>query len=138
MAAPSPAINVTIEARGGDAVNISKLAFGFAAFAVCLPLAERAAAQCDCVVAEPCTITTNIADFASGAERTTCAVRTAAGFFSVAYNLTTVSGRQYRIENPLTGFDGWFINGTPGVRVAGDDAAQSCYRTIKVQICFGR
>ena len=121
-------------------MNVAKLAFGLAAFGVCLmlpPLAP-AAAQCNCGYVEPCTITTNIADFTSGSERTVCSVRTTAGFGSVAYTLVTPGGRQYRIENPATFlFDSWFINGTPGVRVATDHPARSCYRTIKVQICLG-
>jgi len=104
-----------------------------------LPAAERAAAQCNCGYVEPCTITTNLADFTSGPERTVCSVRTTAGYGSVAYTLVTPSGRQYRIENPTTFlFDSWFINGTPGVRVAPDGPARSCYRTIKVQICLGQ
>lgn len=94
-------------------------------------------AQCDCGYREPCTIATNIADFTSGVEHTVCTIRTTSGFGSIAYTLTTPRGEQYRIENPFTPFDGWFINGSAGVRVASDNPAQSCYRTIKVQICLG-
>ena len=112
---------------------VRALAVVLLSFAGAMP----AAAQCDCDRPQPCTITSNIADFTSGADRTLCTVQTTAGFGSVAYTLTTPRGEQYRIENPITLFDGWFINGTPGVRVAGDGPGRSCYRTIKVQICVG-
>src|SRR3954466_8831718 len=111
-----------VERSRGTGMNVSKLAAGLAAFAgffVPAPV-QPAAAQCNCGYPEPCTITTNIADFTSGADRTVCTLRTTAGFGSVAYTLTTPRGEQYRIENPITIFDGWFIKGTPGVRVASD------------------
>ena len=105
-----------------------------------LPTPSRpAAARCNCVYAAPCTITTNIADFTSGSEHTFCTVRTSGGVYSVAYELTTPSGEQYRIENPVALFSGgWFINGDPGVRLATDDANRPCYRTARLQICLGR
>jgi hypothetical protein len=114
-------------------------AMRIAAPVICFLLltADPALAQCDCGYPQPCTITTNIADFVGAPDSTMCTVRTTTGYGSVAYTLTTVRGEQYRIENPITMFDGWFINGTPGVRVASDPAG-SCFRTIKVQICFGR
>jgi hypothetical protein len=120
-------------------MNVSKLTISLAAFAVCFmpPSVQPAQAQCDCAVPQRCTITPNIADFTSGADYTVCTIRTTAGYGSVAYTLTTPRGEQYRIENPVTIFDGWFINGTPGVRVASDGPTRSCFRTIKVQICFG-
>src|SRR5437763_8376117 len=110
-----------------------------AAVSACILLAgaERAGAACDCVYQEPCTITTNIADFAAGRDRTMCSVRFAATQTAVAYVLTTARGERYRIENPLTIFDGWFINGEPGVIVRTNDAAHPCYRTPSVQICLG-
>ena len=105
-----------------------------------LPLVSGpAAAQCNCVYAEPCTITANIADFTSGSEHTFCTVRKTGGAYSIAYELTTASGEQYRIENPVTLFSGgWFINGDPGVRLATGDPARPCYRTPRLQICLGR
>jgi hypothetical protein len=108
-----------------------------AAVAIVLAAAGPAAAQCNCGYPQPCTVTSNIADFTSGADRTVCTIRTTSAFGSLAYTLTTPRGEQYRIENPITLFDGWFINGTPGVRVASDGPARSCFRTIKVQVCFG-
>lgn len=101
-------------------------------------LSGPAAAQCSCIYTEPCTITTNIADFTSGSEHTVCAVQTMSGFLSVAYELTTPSGEQYRIENPVTLTNGWFINGDPGVRLTTETPAQPCYRTQRLQICLGR
>jgi hypothetical protein len=109
-----------------------------AAVAIVLAAAGQAAAQCNCGYPEPCTITTNIANFTSGVERTVCTVRTSSGYGSLAYTLTTPRGEQYRIENPITIFDGWYINGSPGVRVATTDPARPCYRTPAVEICLGR
>lgn len=109
-----------------------------AAFGACLLLAAAgsATAQCNCVYAARCTITSNIADFVGAPERTFCTVRTTSSRYSVAYELTTPSGEQYRIENPLTMFDGWFINSDPGIRVATGDPARPCYRTPRIQICL--
>ena len=117
-----------------------KLAGRIAALAVSLllPLAERAEAQCDCAYAEPCTITTNIADFVGAPDHTFCTIRTTRGYGSVAYTLTTSRGEQYRIENPFTLFDGWFINADAAVRVATTDPTHSCYRTPRLQICLGQ
>ena len=115
-----------------------KLTSGLAAAVAGLfGMAGSAAAQCNCVYVEPCTITSNIADFTSGTERTMCTVRPTGGYWSIAYNLTTVSGRQYRIENPMTYFAGWFINGDAGLQVDTGDPAHPCYRTPRLQICFG-
>src|SRR5947209_4704198 len=109
-----------------------------AAISLLLAAGGPAFAQCNCVFAEPCTITTNLADFVGGSEHTFCTIRGTAGYWSVAYQLTTPSGRQYRIENPITYFDSWFINGSPGVRVETNDPGQFCYRNNRLQICLGR
>lgn len=97
-----------------------------------------ASAQCDCEYREPCTITRNIADFVGASDRTICTIRYAAARTAVAYYLTTPRGEEYRIENPMTWFEGWYINGEPGVRVLTGDAAHPCYRTQTLQICIGR
>src|SRR5436309_402109 len=79
------------------------------------------ALACDCTYVEPCTITTNIADFVGAAEHTMCTVRGTSGSFSVAYSVTTVRGDRFRIENPFIAFTGWFINADPGIMVASAD-----------------
>jgi hypothetical protein len=103
-----------------------------------LTAAGPSSAQCDCGYQEPCTITTNIADFVSASDHTTCIVQTTTGLGSVAYTVTTPHGEQYRIENPFLLFDGWFINADAGVRVETGDATHPCYRTRSLQICLGQ
>jgi len=92
----------------------------------------------DRIYQQPCTITTNIADMVGAVEHTNCAVRYLTTDTEAAYFLTTARCEQYRIENPITLFDGWFINGDAGVRVATSDPARPCYRTPRVQICLGQ
>src|SRR5258706_12247744 len=95
-------------------------AMRIAAPVICFLLltADPASAQCDCACPQPCTITTNIADFVGAPDRTMCTVRTTAGYGSGAYTLTTPRGGQYRIGNPITMFHGWVINRNPGAPVA--------------------
>jgi hypothetical protein len=127
-------------AMTGPSMKPLALAFRIALPAICAAFAASgpASAQCDCEYREPCTIARNIADFVGAYDRTTCAIRYAATRTAVAYYLKTPRGEEYRIENPMTWFDAWYINAEPAVRVGTGDPSYPCYRTVRLQICFGR
>ena len=107
------------------------------AICVLMAMAGRASAE-DRIYQQLCTITTNIADMVGAVEHTNCAVRYLTTDTAAAYLLTTARGEQYRIENLLTWFEGWYIDKIPGVLVATNDPVHPCFRTTQVQICLGQ